>query len=49
MRNQTNRWPAPRRLAWLALFWAIFGWAVMIDPDPGVSLEPLPFIGTTDA
>ena len=49
MHADTNRWPAARRVAWLVLFWAIFGWAVMIDPGSGVFEEPLPLVGWVDA
>ncbi len=42
---QGSRWPAVRRAAWLALFWAILGWAAMIDPRSGVWKEPLPIVG----
>lgn len=44
-----RRWPPARRAAWLALFWAIFGWAALVDPAPGVSREPLPLVGWADA
>ena len=42
-------WPPARRAAWLVLFWAILGWAAMVDPDPGVTREPIPLLGTLDA
>jgi hypothetical protein len=45
MSTDTNRWPPARRVAWLALFWAIFSWAVMVEPHPGVFKEPLPVVG----
>lgn len=43
--ERNSRWPAARRVAWLALFWAILGWAAMVDPSPGVWNEPLPIVG----
>jgi hypothetical protein len=48
-RPSSRRWPPARRAAWLALFWAIFGWAALVDPAPGVSAEPLPVVGWVGA
>ena len=45
----TSDWPVIRRLAWYALFIALLGWGSMIDPSPGVSLEPLPLVGHLNA
>jgi len=45
MQTMTNRWPPARRVAWLALFWAIFSWAVMVEPNDRVYRETLPVVG----
>ncbi len=32
--RQASRWPAPRRLAWTALFVAILSWSSLLQPAP---------------
>jgi len=45
MHAKTNPWPPARRVAWLALSWAIFCWGVMIEPHDGVYQDTLPVVG----
>lgn len=48
MTQFVSPWPAPRRLAWILLFWAIFGWAVIVTPGDGELREPMPYTGTLE-